>query len=110
MVIVHTHCRSAELTTYRQKSLIHEKAISQQYLTPQEEKALIAYILQSAENSFPFPVKVLQRLALVIKRHCSAANMNAIDINSIKPPSKNWSQAFALHHPEINTRRLKVVN
>ena len=72
---------------------MREKAISQQYLTPQEEKALVAYVLQSAENGFPFPVKVLRRLAIVIKCRRYPANTRAVDLNSIKPPGKNWSSS-----------------
>jgi hypothetical protein len=54
-------------------ALERKKAIKQQYLTPQEEKTLVAYVLQCADNGFPLPVKALRRLALVIRQRRSSA-------------------------------------
>jgi hypothetical protein len=45
------------------------KPASQQYLTPQEEKALVAYLLQllqACRNGYPLPVKAVRALAYVI--------------------------------------------
>ena len=44
------------------------KAASQQYLTPQEEKALVEYLLQACRNGYPLPVKAVRTLAYVIAR------------------------------------------
>jgi hypothetical protein len=41
-----------------------EKAAKQQYLTPQEEKALVNYALRMSRNGYPIPVKFLCSLAL----------------------------------------------
>lgn len=35
-----------------------EKAAKQQYLTPQEEKALVSYALRMSRNGYPLPVKI----------------------------------------------------
>lgn len=89
---------------------MRDKAVSQQYLTPQEEKALVAYVLRSAENGFPLPVKAIRRLALVIKRRRYTGGANVVDADGIKPPGKNWFRALASRHPEITARRLKAVD
>jgi hypothetical protein len=52
----------------RGRPSILQKGANQQYLTPQEEKALVAYILRVARNGFPLPVKFLRELAAVIVR------------------------------------------
>ena len=44
-----------------------DKAKGQQYLTPQEEKALVQYILRYTRNGYPLPVKALRSLAAIIK-------------------------------------------
>jgi hypothetical protein len=51
------------------RSAKEKKAINQQYLTPQEEKALVAYLLRWAGDGRPWPVKAVRLLALVIRRH-----------------------------------------
>jgi hypothetical protein len=45
---------------------IQEKAKSQQYLNPSEEKALVEYLLRMSNNGFSIPIKYLRSLALVI--------------------------------------------
>ncbi|KAJ5224161.1 uncharacterized protein N7469_007664 [Penicillium citrinum] len=50
------------------KPSLAAKAASQQYLTPQEEQALVGYVLQLADNGYPLPVKFLRSLAVVIVR------------------------------------------
>jgi hypothetical protein len=50
------------------KPSIADKAANQQHLTPQEEQALVAYVLRLSDNGYPFPVKFLGSLALVIVR------------------------------------------
>ncbi|KAL5331303.1 hypothetical protein ACEPPN_000833 [Leptodophora sp. 'Broadleaf-Isolate-01'] len=39
---------------------IVQKGASQQYLTPQEEKALVTYLLRMAQNGFPLPLALPQ--------------------------------------------------
>jgi hypothetical protein len=45
-----------------------DKAASQQYLTPREEKALLEYVLRMDQRGYPLPVKFLDSIAHVIKR------------------------------------------
>ena len=85
-----------------------EKAVNQQYLTPQEEKALVAYVLQCAENGFPLPVKALRRLAWIIKRHRLSASPAPASEDALQPPSKNWPQGLYSRHPELRARMLKA--
>ncbi|KAH6714371.1 hypothetical protein BKA61DRAFT_673667 [Leptodontidium sp. MPI-SDFR-AT-0119] len=55
---------------------IVQKGASQQYLTPQEEKALVTYLLRMAQNGFPLLVKFARDLAAVIVRQRSSASRN----------------------------------
>jgi hypothetical protein len=43
-----------------------EKAAKEQYLTPNEEKALAVYVLRMSKHGFPLPVKILRSLAPII--------------------------------------------
>ena len=45
-----------------------DKAVSQQYLTPSEEKAVLEYVLLMYERGYPLPVKFLGSIAHNIKR------------------------------------------
>jgi hypothetical protein len=86
-----------------------EKAARQQYLTPQEEKALVAYALRMSRNGYPIPVKFLRFLAHVIARQRSSAScVHATD--AVKPPGKNWPQGFYKRHPELKSRRVKALD
>lgn len=86
-----------------------EKAAGQQYLSPQEEKALVAYALRMSRNGFPIPVKFLRSLAYVIARQRSSAfYLRAND--AVKPPGKNWPQGFYKRHPELKSRRVKALD
>ena len=49
-----------------------DKAAKQQYLTPQDENALVEYVLRMADNGYPLPVKFLRSLALTIARQRSS--------------------------------------
>lgn len=87
-----------------------EKAVNQQYLTPQEEKALVAYVLQCAENNFPLPVKALRRLAWLIKRRRLPTSSATAPVEALQLPGKNWPQGLYLRHPELRPRRLKAID
>src|SRR5271167_1152821 len=43
-----------------------QKGANKQYLTIQEEKALVNYLLRMSKNGYPLPVKFVRTLALVI--------------------------------------------
>lgn len=75
-----------------------EKAVEQQYLTPCEEKALVAYVLRSAYNGYPLPVKALRPLAMVIRRQRSSmfsGTLMDVDVDEdVRLPHTNWPQDF----------------
>src|SRR4030081_1543872 len=45
---------------------IQQRAAKQQRLSPQEEKALVSYLLRMSANGYPLPVKFARNLAHVI--------------------------------------------
>lgn len=45
-----------------------EKAAKERYLTPQEERSLVAHVLRMDRNGFPLPVKALCSLAMVLRQ------------------------------------------
>jgi hypothetical protein len=65
-----------------------EKAESQQYLTPSEEKALETFLKLMSDFGNPVQIKFLPSLAFSIVRQCSTTN------KAIKPLGKNWAQGF----------------
>lgn len=66
------------------KPSIADKAANQQYLTPQEEQALVGYVLRLGDNGYPFPVKFLRSFAAVIVRQWSSI-FQVWDINLTAP-------------------------
>ena len=89
---------------------IKDKAVSQQYLTPQEEKALEAHILRCHRNGHPLQVKDLPLLAAVIVRQRSSVFQLPAADQDVHPPTKTWTQAFKKRHPDICSRRLKALD
>jgi hypothetical protein len=87
-----------------------EKAAKQQYLTPQEEKALVNYALRMSRNEYPIPVKFLRSLAQVIVRQRSSFFHILPTDDTVKPPGKNWPQNFYKRHPELKSRRVKALD
>jgi hypothetical protein len=83
----------------------------QQRLSPQEEKALVSYLLRMSANGYPLPVKFARNLAHVIMlQRSSIFQIPGTDRNDIKPPGKNWPQAFCKRHPELKTMRMKAID
>jgi DDE superfamily endonuclease len=78
------------------------KAAGQQYLTPSEEKAFVRHILKTAALGFPLRMKDIPPLAFSIARRRSPTK-------AIKPPHKNWPQAFAKRHPELKSRKNRAI-
>jgi hypothetical protein len=66
-----------------------EKAANQQYLTPQEEQALVEYVLRMANNGYPLPVKFLRSLAWIIARQRSSNVLIPASNTTVRPPGKN---------------------
>lgn len=88
-----------------------EQAAKQQYLTPQEEKALLDYVLRMSANGYPLPVRALRSLAFIIARQRSSTFQlpGAYDGTS-KRPGKNWPQGFYARHRELKSKRLKALD
>ena len=80
-----------------------ELAQSQQYLTPEEEKAIVKFLLLMANLRHPIRIKFIRSLAFSVARHRST------DV-PIKPPGKNWPRAFEKRHPELKARRVKAID
>jgi len=90
---------------------IQQRAAKQQRLSPQEEKALVSYLLRMSANGYPLPVKFARNLAHVIMlQRSSIFQIPATDRNDIKPPGKNWPQAFCKRHPELKAMRMKAID
>ena len=87
-----------------------QKAVSQQYLTPEEEIELREYLLRCHRNGHPIKVKALPYLALVIARHRSSTLQTPAADQPLRAPSKNWPQGFYLRHPEVKSKRLKALD
>ncbi|KAF2177634.1 hypothetical protein K469DRAFT_602423 [Zopfia rhizophila CBS 207.26] len=83
---------------------IREKAESQQYLTPTEEKALARYLIQMSDIGYPVLMKCIRSLAFIIARQRSATAV------TIKPLDKNWPKAFEKRHPELHSRKSRYDN
>lgn len=81
-----------------------EKARSQQYLTPWEEKALAKYLIRMSDIGYPVRIKYVSSLALIIAYQRSTTHVG------IKPPGKNWPKAFELRHPELHAKKVKAVD
>lgn len=81
-----------------------EKAKSQQYLSPSEEKAVVKYVLRMRSLGFPIRMKHLPTLAFIIAQRRSMTD------RAIKPPGKNWPKAFEKRHPELISRKVKAVD
>ncbi|KAJ5569171.1 hypothetical protein N7450_011657 [Penicillium hetheringtonii] len=92
------------------KPSLADKAANQQYLTPQEELALVGYVLRLADNGYPLPVKFLRSLAVVIVRQRSSIFQARDPTLKVRPPGKNWPQSFYRRHPELRARRLRAID
>jgi hypothetical protein len=79
------------------------KAEEQQYLTPLEEKALVTHLLRMAALGTPIRIKFIPPLAFSLARRRSPTK-------AIKPPNKNWPQAFTRRHPELKSRRTRAMD
>ncbi|KAK7179098.1 transposase [Paraphaeosphaeria sporulosa] len=78
-----------------------EKAQHQQYLTPAEEKALVAFLLLMSKLGYLVRIKYIPSLALTLARQRSP---------TAKPPGKNWPRAFEKRHPELKARTVKAID
>jgi hypothetical protein len=83
---------------------IDAKTVSQQYLTPAEEKALANHVIRMAKTGHSIRIKFIASLAFIIASQRSSAT------RPLKPPGKNWHKAFENRHPELNSRKVKAVD
>ena len=81
-----------------------QKAQSQQYLTPSEEKALLRFLLRMSDLGNPVRIKFLPSLAFSIARQRSSSN------KAVKVPGRNWAQGFERRHPALKSRRVRAMD
>lgn len=81
-----------------------EKAQRQQYLTVEEEKALVTFLLLMSSLRQPIQIKYIPSLAFSIARRWSTPN------KPIKPPGKNWARAFEKRQPEVKAKRVRSID
>src|ERR1700755_1925078 len=80
-----------------------EKAQSQQYLTPCEEKAVVNFVLHLADLGQRVRIKYIPSLAFSVARQRPTSKPP-------KPPGKNWARAFEIRHPELKARRERALD
>lgn len=80
------------------------KAQRQQYLTLDEEKAVVTFLLLMSNLRQPVRIKFLPSLAFNIARRRATKNQ------PIKPPGKNWPRAFEKRYPEVRARRVRAID
>ena len=78
-----------------------QKAQTQQYLIPSEEKAFMKFLLQMSDLGSPVRAKFLSSW---IARQCITSN------KAVKPPGKNWARAFEKRHPESRSRKVRAID
>ena len=84
-----------------------QRAVQQQLLTPQQEKALVNHLLRLSRNGFPARVKHLQYFAGTLLRQRDTARPSSSN-NHL--PGKDWPQAFCKRHPKIKAARVKAID
>jgi hypothetical protein len=98
--------RSIPLSTFYHQQhgrpSIKEKAQGQQYLSVEEEKALVAFLLMMSSFGQPVRIKYIPSLACNIACRRSS--------RSVKPPGKNWARAFEKQHPELKAQRVRSID
>lgn len=83
---------------------IEAKAQSQQYLALLEEKAVVEFILQTADLGTPVRIKHIPSIAFTAACHRPEAH------RPVKPPDKNWAKAFERRHPKVEARKVKALD
>ena len=83
---------------------IEEKAQRQQYLTSEEEKALVAFLLLMSDLGQPVRIKYIPSLAFSLARRRSTTD------KPIKPPGKNWARSFEIRQPQLKARRVRPID
>lgn len=81
-----------------------EYAESQQYLTRDEEKALVKFLLLKSSLGQPVRIKFVRSLAFSIAHQRSPEN------RPTKAPGKNWPRAFERRNAELQSRRVRSID
>jgi hypothetical protein len=81
-----------------------EQARSQQYLSREEEIALVRFLLLKSNLGQPVRIKFIRSLAFSIARQRTSEN------RPTKPSGKNWPKAFEKRHPQLQARRVRSVD
>ena len=84
--------------------MIKEKAKSQEYLNPYEDKAVIDFLLQMSHLRQPVRMKYIPSIAFLATRN------RPMQERPCKPPGKNWAKALENRHPELKARRVKALD
>jgi hypothetical protein len=99
---------SVALTTlynrYKGRPSKEQVAQRQLYLSIEEEKVLVAFLLLMSTFGQPVRIKYIPTLAFSIARRRSPASRPS------KPPDKNWAQAFGKRHPELKAKRVRSID
>jgi hypothetical protein len=70
----------------------------------EEEQAMVKFLLLTSSLGHPVRIKFIPSLAFSITRRRSTG------IQSIKPPGRNWVQAFEKRHKILNARRVRAID
>jgi len=106
--------RGCNVTVYPRRPVaggrrsIKNKAVSQQYLMPQE-KAVVEYALHNSSKGWPVTVNLLRSLALVICRHCDSSFQIPSDCVGLPLPGRYWPQSLYKRHPERKALKVKTL-
>ncbi|KAF2808244.1 uncharacterized protein BDZ99DRAFT_390819, partial [Mytilinidion resinicola] len=83
---------------------IEEKAVSQQYLYPSEEDAVVKFLMQMADLGQPMRMKHIPWIAFGVTHNRPESDRPS------KPPGKNWAKALENRHPELQARRVRALD
>ncbi|KAF1947026.1 hypothetical protein EJ02DRAFT_335016, partial [Clathrospora elynae] len=75
-----------------------------QYLTPEEEKAIVKFLSLMSSVGHTVQIKIIYSLALSIARRRSTTT------KPIKPPVKKWARAFERRNPELKAKRVRAID
>ena len=88
------------------KSLAQSRA-AQQLLSPDEEQALVGWVLRAAATGHPVTHSFLRELAEEIRKpRVSVDNLNSI---TVPPLGQDWSKRFMRRNPELKTALAKSI-
>ncbi|KAF2625003.1 hypothetical protein BU25DRAFT_302647, partial [Macroventuria anomochaeta] len=77
---------------------------SQQYLTRDEEKALVRFLLLKSSLGQPVRIKFVRSLAFSIARQRLPTNRPS------KPPGKNWPRAFEKRNTQLQAKKVRSID